>query len=118
MEKHRGKILANAIEERGIFKATIAKKLGISRATMYNMLERDDVPLEMFIKIGKILQYDFSKHIPEIHGEHSAQMVQEPRVAYGKEPEDIQKELNMYKHKYLELLEENRRLMRQLVKMK
>jgi DNA-binding XRE family transcriptional regulator len=46
-----GEALRSAIESRGITLSYIAQKLGVSRQSLNNIIERDDVRLSVAVKI-------------------------------------------------------------------
>ena len=117
--KHRGKILEKAITDSGVFKSTIAQKLGLSRTTIYNMMDKEDIPLDVFIKIGKIIHYDFSKDIPEIVGDYTVERLEEPRVTYGNPSlEEVKSQVQYWQKKYTDLMEDHQRMLREVLKEK
>lgn len=63
---HRGKLLREKILESGINISEVAKKAGLSRQHMYNLFERYDVSIDVILRIGKIIHYDFTSDIPQL----------------------------------------------------
>jgi phosphoribosylformylglycinamidine (FGAM) synthase-like enzyme len=95
--KHKGEILKKAVEKSQVPVTRIAKAIKKSRGTLYNWYEEKNLPLEAFIAVGGVINYDFSKEIPELR-------------ASG-----ISEQLD-YKQKYLEVVEENNRLLKEILK--
>lgn len=103
---HKGELLANAIKKRGVPITIVAKKLGKSRRHIYNLFEEPNVPIETILKIGKIINYDFSNEIKEllkIPIEYKIDVVTEPSVNF--------ETASYWKSKYFELLDKHRLLL-------
>ncbi len=104
--EHRGEIISSAVYKSGYSITDIAKRLGKSRRWMYLMFENSNVPLDIVIKIGKIIHHDFSEEIKEFGAAYNG--VNEPQSNYLKE--NITKDY--WKDKYLQLLEEYNALLK------
>lgn len=86
---------------------TIAEEAGYTGRHMYNLFETEELALELFIKIGKIIGHDFSNELPELA---AYSVIKEPEVVY---------ETNLqYKQKYLELLEKHVQLIEEMKRLK
>ena len=70
---------------------------------MYNLFEKPELPMDIFLKVGKVIGYDFSLEIPEIT---NYTMMTEPQVAFDTN--------SAYQKKYFELLEKHVLLIEQL----
>ncbi len=93
--KHKGKILEKAVRKSLVPIVTVGKELGFRTGRhMYNLFEKEDLPLELFIRTGKIIGHDFAKDLPEI-----------TQFLMIKEPQEAANLNNAYQLKYLELLE-------------
>ena len=66
MNVHIGKIVYNAVKSNKYSIGYISSKLDITRNTFYNKLKKPDLSLDFVIKVGKIIEYDFRKELPEI----------------------------------------------------
>ena len=104
--QHRGEIIKGAIYKSGVPITELAKRLGKSRRWMYLMFENSNVSLDLVIKIGKIIHYDFTDEIKELglstklrHEMNSTFENEEPSSEY-------------WKNKYLKLLEEYNELLK------
>lgn len=94
--KHKGEIFEKAIRNSKISIKKISEEIGYSNRQMYNFFETENLPNSLFIKVGKVISYDFSKDLPELI---EYLMLSEPQEAYNLN--------NSYQQKYLELLEKH-----------
>lgn len=63
---HRGEIVKSIISRLKISKTLIADRLNIHRTTLYGYFEEPDLSLDKVVKIGAIINHDFSVEIPEV----------------------------------------------------
>jgi hypothetical protein len=91
---HRGEIIEKAIRESNIPITRVAKKLKKSRQFIYNIFETPNVPLDLVIEIGKIINYDFSKEFTFLNTRAQKEI---------KKPDEQTAEY--WKNKYIKLLE-------------
>lgn len=87
---HRGELLEKAAEETKTPKSKLARHLNISRNQLYNWFQDAELNLDIIIKAGKYMNYDFSVLIPDIKSFKSS----------ADEEENLS-----YKVKYMELAE-------------
>lgn len=104
--QHRGEIIRKAVYNSGYTITEIAKTIGKSRRWMYLMFENSNVSLDVVMKIGKIIRYDFSQEIKEfnsfstkINSTFPSDEIEEPSAEY-------------WKNKYLKLLEDYSELLK------
>jgi hypothetical protein len=91
---HRGKIVAKAVKESGITITALAKRLSVTRPTVYNMFNNPTVDWDTMDEISRIINYDFNL---EIKGS--------PQRTKGGE-RSLEDEVSYWKNKYIGLLEE------------
>jgi hypothetical protein len=94
--QHRGEVIKEAIYKSGMPITQVAKRMGKSRRWVYLMYENPNVPIEIMLEIGSIIQTDFSNYIP---GFLNFNQVSEPGAVY-------EQSAGYWKRKYIELLEE------------
>lgn len=98
---HAGEIIRKAVIENGIKHTTLAKKLGVSRQTLYNLYENVDIDLSTVIRISAILNDPLEELLqrPEYRND--------PRISLAAEPskEDLKAEIDYWKTRYIILLE-------------
>lgn len=102
MLKHKGEIIEKIINSSDVPVTEIAKRLGMSRATVYRLYDKPEVSLDTIIQLGKALNTDMSKYFPEV-----LQAVQEPPVGYSapKNYAELMDEVKFWKDKYIDVLE-------------
>jgi predicted DNA-binding protein YlxM (UPF0122 family) len=62
---HYGRIAERAMRRSPLGISEIARRLDVSRRTLYNWFETKDLNLNIISKIGYIISHDFSKDLPE-----------------------------------------------------
>jgi predicted transcriptional regulator len=107
---HKGEIVENAIRQSGYSITDIAKKLKISRRHLYNLFQKYNIDNDTVSNIGKIINHDFTG---EIKG-FSMPILEEPAEKYITEIERIKDEVNLWKNKYINLLEEHKLLLEKI----
>jgi transcriptional regulator with XRE-family HTH domain len=66
---HRGEEVKKILTLKGVNLTSLADRIGISRTTVYNQLERHDMMAYYIHKIGKDIGFDFSKVIKNLEKE-------------------------------------------------
>jgi len=104
---HKGNIIEKIIRKQRFPITLLAKRLGVSRQHVYNIFENPDVSLELMLKIGKIIQHDFSaelKDLAQIPLEYKLEALTKPDISF--------ETVNYWKSKYFELLEQHKTLLK------
>lgn len=104
--KHEGQIIKKAIAENGLPITVLTKKLGKSRGWFYNIFNSASVSIDKIIQIGTAINYDFSSDISKLKKNYST--VEEPREKYVSAKEE-----KLWKEKYLTLLEEHNKVLKE-----
>lgn len=78
----RTEIMKDKIYASGMKLSEIAKKAGISRQHIYNLMDHPNVSLEVVLKIGKAIHYDFSDDIPELKKLKKLNILEDPAGEY------------------------------------
>ncbi len=129
MEQHHGNILQKALKASGMQVTELARRMKMSRKTVYNRFDAELIDFYELVRFGRVLNHDFSREIPEIAmyqdhihtleegREHYDSPVQrelddcrKSLVHYKDEAYKLAKELNLWKDKYIEVMEELNRL--------
>ncbi|HEY0056317.1 MAG TPA: hypothetical protein VGB63_13255 [Pedobacter sp.] len=97
----------------------IAKLVGLSRTRLYGILEEPEMEVKYILKLGKILNVDFSKKVKG-YDEHVAELAkfEDIEVQYGTRKENEASDLLDLQRKYIAALEDIIRLKRELDKSK
>jgi hypothetical protein len=108
--QHRGEILETAIRQSGVPITRIVKKLSKSRRWLYNQFTRQDVSLDIFLEIGKLIHHDFSHELSEFKSNaRRSHLVEDANDnEYGNQTAQF------WKDKYMHLLEEYNELLKSL----
>jgi transcriptional regulator with XRE-family HTH domain len=69
MSSHRGQIVEKVIRRSGYSITRLAKKLGISRNTLYNRFENANLSYHFIMEIGSAIHYDFTVDFPTMKEE-------------------------------------------------
>ena len=113
---NRGQVLATAVEASGLGKEEVANKAGYSRSAYYKHIENPNLDYHILIIYGKAIKYDFTEEFPDM----PKYLLEEPEEAYGKPKtlEEAIKLMELWKNKYLELLEKYNRLIEERMEKK
>lgn len=106
---HCGALVFEKIKETGFSVTMVSQKIGVSRRTMYNYFQTDDLSLEIIARIGNAIHYDFSLVLPEIVG------VSESFPEFRTQKE-LANEIEHWKNKYLGLMEDYCELLEKIAK--
>lgn len=101
--KHRGELLNQVLMKLGIRKGYLAKKLGVHRNTVTNLIQAHDIPDQKLLEIGRLINYNFADDLPEL----LPSFVEEPQPSYQKKYtlDDCRGELVAMQRKYIKLQE-------------
>jgi predicted transcriptional regulator len=106
---HRGEIIEQAVRESGMSITKLAIRMGRSRRHIYNLFETVDVPLEVILEIGKIINHDFTYLLPASSVSYSEKI---SLSAQGVESTVVNSsEIDYWKNKYLDLLEKYNKIL-------
>ncbi len=107
---NKGEIIENAIRQSGYSITEMAKKLKISRRHLYNLFQKYNIDNDTILQIGKLINHDFSGEIKNI----TYTTAEEPVEKYVTEIEKVRNEVEIWKDKYIHLLEEHKQLLEKL----
>lgn len=65
MAIHLGNILEQAIRMERIGISELSRKLKVSRRTIYNWFEQENLNIQIILKVGDVIGHDFSVELPE-----------------------------------------------------
>ena len=105
--KHQGKIFEKAVRKSNISITKIAKATGYSPRHFYNLFENEIISNDLFVKVGKIIGFNFEQDVPELRA-----------YLLAKEPEGEYISNKDYMQRYLELMEKHIKLIEELESIK
>ena len=103
---HKGEIIEKAVRKQRFPITLLAKRLGLSRRHIYNIFNNPKTSLDLVLKIGKIIQYDFTEELKDI-----ARIPEEYKINQLSEPDISFETINYWKSKYFELLQKHNNLL-------
>lgn len=109
MEKHAGKIIEKAIRRSGISIAETGRRLHVTRRSMYNWFKRDELCRSVIYQVGCAINHDFSADFPNLYDQH---YVYFRRLTHNKIPEKTIDDAQLWRDKYINLLEKYTELIR------
>jgi len=65
MGTHLGKILEQVIRMERIGISELSRKLKVSRRTIYNWFEQDNLNIQIILEVGEVIGHDFTSSLPE-----------------------------------------------------
>ena len=68
-KKHRGEIVDKVVRQSGFALNRLAKRLKISRNTLYNRFKDPELKDDFILDVGDIINYDFKRHFPDLKRE-------------------------------------------------
>lgn len=114
MKKHKGEIIELAIRNSGYSLKQVAKRMGISRSTLYNRFDDIDISDDFILTLSQVIHHDFSKEFSHLKDNTLLQEAQEGLATYKK---TNHAELLILQKKYCQLLEAYSKLLKIAVKM-
>ena len=111
---NRGQILNEVARQSDLSITVIVKRAGYkARGSFYTHINSPDLPLEILAKYGKVLQYDFSKDIPqmkEYSNEESIEIINdEPKTL-----DEAKFLINIWRDKFYNLMEEYNQVLKKV----
>lgn len=106
---NRGQILATIVGSSKLTKSEAAIRAGYTRSSYYKHIENPELDYHILMAYGKAIGHDFTEEFPDM----PKYVLEESEAAYG-QPKTIEEAIQqkeIWKNKYLELLEKYNRLM-------
>lgn len=110
--KHRGHMVEKVVRQSGYSITRLAKKLGMSRNTLYNRFSNPNIGYRFIMDVGNVIHYDFGIDFPEIKAE-----IEIAGEAVTSTMDRGTAELLRVDRKYIRLLEKYQKLLEILVKL-
>ncbi len=113
MKKHKGEIIEKATRSSGYTLKEVAKRMKISRSTLYNRFKDIDINDDFILLLSKVIHHDFSNEFPHLKGYFEHEKVEEGKGFYEKLT--LQDSLLIQK-KYYQILEKYNQLLKMVIK--
>ncbi len=105
---HRGEIVEKIVRKSGYSLSKLAKKLTISRNTLYNRFKNPHLKYHFIRKVGETIHYNFTIDFPEMKEELGLTEADVPPLDYGENQSAL---LWRLETKYSKLLEKYNKLL-------
>ncbi len=106
MQKHHGEIVERVIRNNGFSITALAKGLNVNRRSLYNWFQSESLKSDSILSIGLIIGHNFSAEFPELFT--TDDFTGDPTSV---DTESESRDNEMYKGKYLKLLEDYNELL-------
>ncbi len=114
MKKHKGEIIEKAIKSSGYTLKEVAKRMKVSRSTLYNRFRNIDINDDFILLLSKVIHHDFLKELPYLKDYFKHKETEEKKDPYEKltthESLFIQK-------KYYQILEKHNQLLKMVIRL-
>jgi predicted transcriptional regulator len=111
MEKHYGQIVEYRVRKNGYSISDLAKSLQVNRRSIYNWFNQRHLKKDIILSVGCTLRHDFSEEIPEMFSHEDFNCCLYAPVKETNETADNRAENELYKDKYVALLEQYNQLL-------
>lgn len=106
---NRGEILEKIFKASGFTLTELSKRVSYDRTTVYRHFAKPDLEFSILLKYGKALNHDFTVEFPELLSYFGT--IEEPMNAYTPQTlAEALKERDLWKDKYIKLLEKHNSL--------
>jgi AcrR family transcriptional regulator len=107
MSAHHGEIIEKIIRKNGHSISDIARQSNVNRRSVYNWFSQERLKTTIIIKIGHVINYDFSAEFPHLTLSYKYAEKQQNFVVPNQTAEEILElqETEKWRNKYLDLLE-------------
>ncbi len=101
MNLNVGQILERVVRRDRMGISELSRKLNVSRRTIYNWFDQQNLDPILLLKIGNIIEYDFAQDLPENFFIKYNHLTSKPE----EEHQDELKQVYFWMNKYIHLLE-------------
>ena len=112
MELHHGQTIERIIRRNGFSITELARLTNVNRRSVYNWFNQRHLKPEIIYRIGAVIKHDLSSVFPSLY--QYDEFIQQDVPANNEEvinKEEISAEGNVWKDKYIELLERHNQLL-------
>lgn len=112
MESHDGAIVEKVVRRSGLSITELARRCNVNRRSVYNWFNQKTLKLDVIIKIGGVLEHDFSQEFPESFDKKEfagIKHISDPDEQEEEQPD--QNNIHYWMSKYIVLLEKYNELL-------
>lgn len=108
---HKGRQVEDVVRRSGLTITAIAKKMELSRRTLYQWFTDPDLAASKVLRIGYVLSHDFTTEIPELKEQSRSR----PQQGIGLDSRRLLHERDKYLGMYQELAQQQVRMMERIM---
>lgn len=105
MGRHVGNILEQVLRMERIGISELSRKLKVSRRTIYNWFEQENLSLQILLEVGNIIGHDFTAELPETLMKNHRHVINAPDASSVKNVDMDNNSVYFWMNKYITLLE-------------
>lgn len=102
---HVGNILEQVLRMERIGISELSRKLKVSRRTIYNWFEQENLSLQILLEVGNIIGHDFTAELPETLMKNHRHVINAPDASSVKNVDMDNNSVYFWMNKYITLLE-------------
>ncbi|WP_439698608.1 helix-turn-helix domain-containing protein [Mucilaginibacter sp. AW1-7] len=103
LNRHRGKVVECVVRRHPMGLSEIARRVGISRRTLYNWFENEMLACDLIGQLGNVIEHDFTAEFP---GEgDKIKMARNEQLTGATRNGSVESPVHYWMNKYIELLE-------------
>lgn len=105
-------IVRKVVSSSGKRQISIAKDVSLSTVQLRKILKDNEIEMKHVLAIGKSINYDFSRHFPELNSEKLNNILREPEGLYDKMGNtELKNNMIELQGRYITLLEQHIKLL-------
>lgn len=108
---HVGNVLEQVLRMERIGISELSRKLKVSRRTIYNWFEQENLDLQIILEVGDIIGHDFTVELPESLARNNRHFLGAEDTSPGKNTELDNNSVYFWMNKYISLLEKYNELL-------
>lgn len=102
---HVGNVLEQVVRMERIGISELSRKLKVSRRTIYNWFEQENLNLQIILKVGDIIGHDFTAELPETLIRNHRHLLNAEDTSLVKNADVDNNSVYFWMNKYVSLLE-------------
>ena len=102
---HLGNVLEQVLRMKHIKISELSRKLKVSRRTIYNWFEQENLKLQIILKVGELIGHDFSAELPDTFIRKHRHILIEEEKSSTKDIDVESDSVYYWMNKYISLLE-------------
>ena len=111
MAIHLGNVLEQVLRMKRVRISELSRKLKVSRRTIYNWFEQENLNVQVILRVGELIGHDFSEELPETFIRKQRHFLNEEDISFTKDVDMENNSVYFWMNKYISLLEKYNNLL-------